>query len=142
MSVRRPNRLLRSLAGALLLVAFAAASAHHSIAAFDLNKVVTLTGIVTDVKWVNPHTFVFISVTGSDGKQTQWSILSGTPTLNVRNGWKYGDVKRGDKVTVEVNPARDPKVHSGTLRHLELPDGRVIAGPREFIVVPGSKPGS
>jgi hypothetical protein len=120
---------------ALLLISHAA-TAHHSIAAIDLTRSLTLSGTVTDVLWVNPHVFVMMDAALTDGKIEPWSILSGTPTLNVRNGWKYNDVKKGDRITVVVNPSRDPNVHHASLRSITLADGRTIAGPREFLVVP------
>lgn len=111
------------------------ALAHHSTAAFDSNKSVTLTGTVTEVHWVNPHTYVDLLVTESNGKKTAWSILSGTPTLNVRNGWKYNDIKKGDKVTVVGFPSRNGD-SAAIMAHITLADGRTIQGPREFLKAP------
>jgi len=121
---------------AILLAAVSMqASAHHSTAAYDSTKVVTLEGTVTQVQWVNPHSYIYMLV-NMDGKQQNWQILSGTPTLNVRNGWKYDDVKKGDKITVVVHPARDGSVHSGIMRRVTLANGKTILGPREFLTVP------
>jgi len=119
----------------LLTAASMQAFAHHSTAAYDSTKVLTVEGTVTQVQWVNPHSYIYMLV-DMDGKQTKWQILSGTPTLNVRNGWKYDDVKNGDKITVVVHPARDSNVHSGIMRRITLADGRTILGPREFLTVP------
>lgn len=134
-------RMILMAAVAALLAPIALA--HHSTAAYDANKIVTLEGKVTEVQWVNPHTFINMAVAEPNGKQIAWSILSGTPTLNVRNGWKYNDVKKGDTVTVVIHPNRDSKSHSGILRRITLADGRTIAGPREFLTkpdVPASNP--
>ena len=119
-----------------LLVLSSAATAHHSTAVYDATKKLTLSGTVTEVQWVNPHTYVHIAVLESDGSETQWAVLSGTPTLNVRNGWKYDDVKKGDKVSTVVHPARDDKNHTGIMIRITLADGRTISGPREFLTVP------
>lgn len=134
------NRVLAVAAMTLLLGIAGFVSAHHSTAAFDSNKVTSLTGTVTKVYWVNPHTYFTMSVPDAKGKPASWSVLSGTPTLNVRNGWKYDDLKTGDKVTAVVHPNRDEAVHSGILRRVTLADGRTIAGPREFLA-PGNVPG-
>lgn len=125
-----------ALASGLLLAAPAALFAHHSTAAYDSGKILTLKGVVTEVKWVNPHSYVIMDVSDGNGGENRWSVLSGTPTLNVRNGWKYDDVKVGDTITVTVHPARDAKVYAGILRRVTLADGRSIAGPREFLTVP------
>jgi hypothetical protein len=123
-----------------LLALSSAATAHHSTAAYDATKMVTLSGTVTEVQWVNPHTYVHIAVPAADGSEINWSVLSGTPTLNVRNGWKYDDVKKGDKVSTVVHPARDDKSHTGIMIRITLADGRTISGPREFLTVP-TEPG-
>lgn len=134
------NRMLAMSAVALLLTVAESVSAHHSTSSYDSSKVTTLSGTVTKVYWVNPHTYFVMSVTRADGKQASWSVLAGTPTLNVRNGWKYNDIKAGDKITAMVHPNRDEKVHSGILRRVTLADGRTILGPREFLS-PGNVPG-
>lgn len=134
------NRAICALPAALLLLAAPSALlAHHSATAYDNNKILTLTGVVTKVIWVNPHSSLNMLVSDGKDRQTRWSIVSGTPTHNIRNGWKYGDVKEGDTVTVVVHPRRDAKIHVGILRRITLADGRSIAGPREFFSVPDPK---
>lgn len=130
------NRAIGALVSGLLLAAPAGLLAHHSTAAYDSSKVLTLKGVVSEVRWVNPHSYLNMVVPDGKGGEAKWSVLSGTPTLNVRNGWKYDDVKVGDTVTVIVHPARDANLHAGILRRITLADGRSIAGPREFLTVP------
>jgi hypothetical protein len=125
---------LRGWLWVVLAVLSVPAWAHHSTSLFDATKQVTLTGTVSSVFWGNPHIYINIVVDSSDS-QTTWSVISGTPSLNVRNGWKYTDVKNGDKVTVIVNPARDGKLQ-GILYQITLADGRTIGGPRDFLKKP------
>lgn len=112
-----------------------AAYAHHSTAAFDANVLKTISGTVTEVRWANPHTYIFIRVRDKDGSDHLWSIISGTPQLNTRNGWKKDDVKRGDKVVATINPERAGGP-AGILYSIKLSDGRTLPGPREFLVAP------
>lgn len=66
--------------GALLILAlvFAGpASAHHSVQAqFDIHKTFTVSGTVAKVEWINPHSYLTINVTGSDGKVQKWAFES------------------------------------------------------------------
>jgi hypothetical protein len=104
-----------------------AAAAHHSTAEFDYSKQVTIKGKVKEVQWTNPHSFVQLLVTGSDGKQVQWSVEIGSPSLNVNMGWRKNSVVAGDEVTLLLSPARNGKPY-GTLRVLTFADGRELKG--------------
>ena len=63
----------RRLTIVLLLVVGAAAplGAHHSFAAFDRTREVTLTGVVKEVQWNNPHAWIQVVVTDARGRQTE-----------------------------------------------------------------------
>jgi hypothetical protein len=102
-------------------------AAHHSPAAFDRTKELNLTGIVKEFKWQNPHTYLDIDVpkTKGDGVET-WTVEMTSPTYLAKAGWKNNSVKRGDKVTVTVNPIREGDVKAGIFVSILLPDGRVL----------------
>jgi hypothetical protein len=90
-----------------------AAFSHHSFAAeFDANKPVTLTGTVTKVEWMNPHTWFYIDVKGEDGKVTNWGLEMGSPNGLMRNGWNRNSMKIGDVVTVDASRAKDGSNHA------------------------------
>ena len=109
-------------------------SAHHSTAAYDYTKHLTLTGTVSKFQWTNPHMFIEL-VTQDGDKVAHWDIECGTPNINVRQGWKPTDLKVGDKVTVEISPLRTGE-NGGTLLWVQLSDGRTLRGPAAS-VVPG-----
>ncbi len=59
---------IAGLAIGCVLLMTATAFAHHSFTAeFDQNKPVKLTGKVTEMKWSNPHAWIYIDVT-TNGK--------------------------------------------------------------------------
>ena len=99
----------------LLLAVFAvvlaakSAPAHPSFAAeFDRNKPFKMTGKVTKVEWMNPHTFFYIDVTDEKtGKVTNWGMEMGSPNILMRNGWRRDTLKAGDMVTVDGSLAKD-----------------------------------
>ena len=71
-----------SLAVAAVLVVAAAgvARAHHSFAAaFDATKPVVVTGVVTEIRLVNPHSQFVVDVTDSSGKVETWRFRGKHP---------------------------------------------------------------
>ena len=62
------------------------ALAHHSNSAFDGDKVMVLTGTVTEWKWTDPHVWIFLSVDDGNGGKVQWEIEGRTPGQLVRAG--------------------------------------------------------
>jgi len=113
----------------MLLAAFIAGgvsvSAHHSFAAFDRKKEVTLTGVVKEVQWNNPHTWIQVTVTDEKGKSTEWGFECGSPNMMSRTGWTRNTLKSGDKVTVVGNPLKDGRPNAALVR-VTLADGRVL----------------
>ena len=64
--------------GIATLVTVVPVSAHHSFSAeYDSKKVVTLTGTVTKVEWMNPHVYFYVDVVGEDGKVSNWAFEMG-----------------------------------------------------------------
>ena len=108
-------------AAAVLLLA-APAAAHHSFAMFDSTNKTTITGTVTRFEWTNPHVFIELDVPGSNGEVKHWSVELGSPSILQRSGWKFSDVKPGQKITAIVNPLRDGRP-GGMLYRLTLADG-------------------
>ena len=118
-------------AGGILLVA-APLWAHHSFAsAFDENKPVSVSGVVTEVRIENPHSWFYVNVTDASGKVTRWGFEGNTPTSLIRAGYKRDSVKVGAKVTIKGSHARDASVNMGAAREIILEDGRsFIVGPK------------
>ena len=93
----------------VLLLASAGTSAHHSFSAeFDAEKPVTLTGIVTNVEWTNPHVWFYINVTDEEsGEVANWGAEMGPPHGLQRRGWRRDSLKIGEEVTVQGFLARN-----------------------------------
>lgn len=102
-------RIIPSLiAGLAVLLASAAALAHHSFSAeFDVGKPVNITGAVTELEWTNPHAWIHLSVSDEQGNTQEWSVeLLGINAL-IRSGISPKTVKPGDKLTVTGFGARN-----------------------------------
>jgi hypothetical protein len=111
----------------LSLLLMEVAAAHHSTAEFDYTKQLTIQGKVKEVQWTNPHSYIQLLVTGDDGKQVEWSVEIGSPSLNINLGWRKNSVVAGDEVAMLLSPARNGTPY-GTLRVLTFPDGRELRG--------------
>lgn len=98
--------------------------AHHSFAMFDTTKSMTLTGTVSKFEWTNPHAYIEIDVPEDTGAK-HWSIELGSPSILMQSGWKFKDLKHGDKVTVKISPLKSGEP-GGLLVQATLPDGRVL----------------
>jgi hypothetical protein len=130
MTVMRLRRVKsgRSLAVLVLcLLASATPSfAHHSGAGVDRTRTVTVTGIVKDFRWTNPHSWIDLEVTDAKGTAL-WSVEMNPPPFLIRAGWKSTTLKPGDKVSVSLNPIRTGEP-GGIFVSVTLPDGRVLGG--------------
>ena len=115
-----------SVVFALLVALAPSVMAHHSPAAFDRTKRVTLAGTVKDFRWQNPHTWLEVDVPAEGGGTESWVVEMTSPTYLVRAGWKSTSVKPGDKVSVVVNPVRAGDVRAGIFIEITLPDGRKL----------------
>jgi Family of unknown function (DUF6152) len=91
--------------GALLAIE---AQAHHSAAAyFQLDKQITVEGVVTHYTLGNPHARIYMKVKGADGTDQDWMAEGGSRTVLLRKGWTGDEVKNGDTVKIVGNPSRD-----------------------------------
>ena len=98
---------------------------HHSFAMFDMTRQVTLVGTVTAFEWTNPHAYIELDVPGEGNIVKHWSLELGSPSILQQAGWKFKDLKYGDRVTAVVNPLKSGE--SGAfLSKITLPDGRVL----------------
>jgi hypothetical protein len=119
--------------GAVVLAVTCAAPAlaHHSFAAaFDASKPVVVSGVINEIRFVNPHSQFVVAVTDSSGKVETWKFEGSTPSSLIRSGFKPGTLKVGDKVTVKGSHARDMTQNAGVAREITAADGRTfIVGP-------------
>jgi hypothetical protein len=111
------------------LVLAGPASAHHSVQAqFDVHKTFTITGTVSKVEWINPHSYLTLNVKDSDGKVQWWAFEVAAPGVLRRAGMSRedrGGLKPGDEITVTGLASKDGS-NTGWLQELKLSDGRVI----------------
>jgi hypothetical protein len=101
------KRLLVYLLLALTpLVSATLAYSHHSFSAvYDGTKQTTVTGVVTQFRFVNPHAMMSLDAKDASGKVEKW-VVEFDGRLNLSNfGWTADSIKSGERVTVTGNPS-------------------------------------
>jgi len=109
------------LATLFLMPAFA----HHSAAGFDYTKTLSADGTLKQFRWASPHSTALVEVTGADGKPADLSFISVAPSGYVRQGFRPGDFKPGEKVSISWHPSRTGG-QVGVLATMKLADGRTF----------------
>ena len=124
------------VAAAVLWGCLAPLLAHHSISAeFDLEKRVTLSGVVSRVDWMNPHTYFYIDARNpKTHKVENWAFQLNNPRALSVLGWNQNTIKVGDVITASGSPTLSGSRAVYT-REIVFPDGRKLKA--EF---PNAKP--
>ena len=103
---------MKKLALMFLLGAAAATvpvAAHHSAAAFDGQKKISVTGKVIEYRYMNPHIYLALEVTKEDGTKQRMEVEAGAASVLNALGFTKDKLKVGDIVTIAGSPSRrDP----------------------------------
>jgi len=118
----------------VLMLTAQGVSSHHSFSpVYDEKRLITIVGVVTQFRFVNPHAMMFLDVADDAGKVAKWTIeFAGRLNLS-EVGWSADSVKAGERITVFGNPT-----HTGSqrifFRRLVRADGTELlpAGPQRL----------
>jgi|SRR4051812_13852064 hypothetical protein len=123
-SPSRTNSVVRfALVVAVLLTIVPSAGAHHSVPVnFDQSKEITITGTLSEAKWINPHSRFRIEVKQDDGMTVEWLVEMGAVNTMRRAGFDIDKFVVGDTLTIIGWPGRD-RNRTMLLRTAVLKDG-------------------
>jgi len=119
-----PKAYAAAVLAAFTIVA-GSASAHHSVAGqFDNSKRAKITGTISKIDWINPHTYIYLDVKDGQGNVTTWRLES-LPTAMLRKAGLTSEmlINGGATVTADALMARDGSAHLAWLLKLTYEDG-------------------
>ena len=121
------------LAVALVMMTLSQGSvvAHHSNVAYEVTKVITITGVVKSFEWVNPHTWLHVEVDDGKGGKVVWECEGRAPGVLGRAGWSRTVLKPGETVTVDMSPAKDGSKTS-IIARVTKADGKILSNQPVF----------
>jgi|SRR5579862_4727560 len=100
--------------------------AHHAFAAeFDAKKPVHLEGTLTKVELINPHSWIHVDVTDTEGKTVNWMCEAGSPNVLLRRGFNKNTIPVGTKVVVDGYQSKDGSLRMNG-RDITLPNGQKL----------------
>lgn len=100
---------------------------HHSRANFDSSKRTTISGILTDFQWKNPHVYMEVEVADNAGIKQRWLVEGHSVTGLQRLGWNANTLKVGQSITLTGQPDRNPAKHFLLLDNVQMADGSTLS---------------
>lgn len=107
------------------VLAAAPAAAHHSFAMFDNTRQVTVTGVVKEFQWTNPHVWIQILVPNAQGQNEEWGVECTSINFMTRRGFTRHTLNPGDRLSVMIAPLRDGS-HGGSFRSVSSLNGAAL----------------
>jgi len=122
--------MIRAVVAAVVLAAVVVQAvpvqSHHSNVAYEVTKVITVTGVVKEFQWVNPHTWLNVIVDDGKGSKVTWAAEGRAPSILLRAGWTRSSLKAGETVTVDMSPAKDGS-HTAIIARVTKADGTILS---------------
>jgi hypothetical protein len=124
----KSNGILAGVLG-LLFVAMPVFAHHSAAAQYDMEKEVTITGVLIKVEWQNPHNFYYIDMKGANGEVAHWALEGAPPQKLFRAGVQRSTIEGlvGSTVTITGHAARDGSKQMYSKKMTLLPDNKDIA---------------
>lgn len=130
MTERNALKRHAALPAALLTAALATAlptAAHHANSAFDRERSISVSGVVTRWQFINPHVGIWIEASAGDGAAHEWAgEFQSVQDLYRMFGWNKDTFKPGDPVTLIGSPDRRPDHHAMLVEAVILSDGTEV----------------
>ena len=84
-----------------------AALAHHGFGTFVMDVDIEITGTVTGIDFVNPHSWLYLDVVNEDGETVAMRCEMRSANTLRRSGWTPDLFPEGKEITITGSPDRD-----------------------------------
>ncbi len=112
--------------------------AHHGVAPhYDDSRPVTIDGTVSEFQFINPHSFVYLRVTGADGQEAIWHCELASRSVLARNGLTEQMFAPGKHVQIMGSQARQ-NATGCAVREARFDDGSVLRSSTLFGATPAA----
>lgn len=107
MNLMKRMRFVAFSLAVCLMFSAGPAFAHHGTAGYNMDKVITINGVVTAFDWSNPHCVIHMDVKTDGGEVQHWLLELASPIHMDRIGWTKSSMKPGDQITADTHPAKN-----------------------------------
>ncbi len=104
----RPILKRSGMAAALMVITLPLAAHHGNLAIFDVDRNITLQGVVTKFEWANPHVYIQLETENDAEEGVMWVIEASSAIVLTRLGWSRRSLAPGDQVIVAAHPPKNP----------------------------------
>ncbi len=82
----------------LFFLVMLTANAHHATVTNFTQEVITVDGVIEQVRYQNPHSSILIKHTSEEGEETYWLIETGARTTLARKGVNLDGLMTGARI--------------------------------------------
>jgi DNA/RNA endonuclease YhcR with UshA esterase domain len=92
---------------------------------YDMTGMVTVSGVVKEFQYTNPHSWLIVTITNEDGTTTDWAFEAEAPSTMMRGRIGRNAFPVGEAVTVSGRPMRDGRPAASWVE-TTMSDGTVV----------------
>jgi hypothetical protein len=122
-----------SLAGlavaSLIAIAVTPLAAHHDVAAYyDVTRPASISGVIVELRAVNPHAVLIVDGPGPDGRTGRWAFEGLPPNAYQYRGLEdyKARLNPGTRITISGWTAKDPQARAFWANTITFADGTTM----------------
>ncbi len=123
----RPILKRSGMAAALMVITLPLAAHHGNLAIFDVDRNITLQGVVTKFEWTNPHVYIQLETENDAEEGVVWVIQASSTGFLSKLGWSPRSLAPGDQVIVAAHPTKNSDRQTALADSVLKEDGTLLS---------------